>query len=167
MGTDKTIEILKQAILLEKRGQAFYSQVAGQATGKAVKEFFETMADEEVRHVKILSDQFKSYKENNEFTPEADSGDYNGSVASNVLTRDMKNEISAADYEAAAISAAMSMEENAIKLYSERAASAEDPNEKALYDWLAKWEMQHLKFLSEIDKELKEAVWNDASFWPF
>ena len=59
------------------------------------------------------------------------------------------------------------MEENAIKLYSERADNAEDPNEKALYDWLAKWEMQHRQFLSEIDKELKEAIWNDATFWPF
>ena len=167
MSADTTVEILKQAILLEKRGQAFYNQVAQQTSGKAVKQFFEMMADEEVKHVQILSDQFKAYQDNNKFTPEAIDDSYNGDVAANVLTREMKNEISAADYEAAAISAAMSMEENAIKLYSERAQSAEDPNEKALYDWLAKWEMQHLRFLSEIDKELKEDIWNDATFWPF
>ena len=165
--SDATVEILKQAILLEKRGQAFYSQVAGQASGKAVKQFFEMMAEEEVKHVKILSDQFKAYKSNSQFTPEAINDGHSDDVATKVLTGEMKNEISAADFEAAAISAAMSMEENAIKLYSERAQQAEDPNEKALYDWLAKWEMQHLRFLSEIDKELKEAVWNDSSFWPF
>ena len=167
MNVDSTVEILKQAILLEKRGQAFYSQVAGQASGKAVKQFFEMMAEEEVKHVKILSDQFKAYKSNNRFTPEAINEDPGGDVATKVLTSEMKNEISAAGYEAAAISAAMSMEENAIKLYSERAENAEDPNEKALYDWLAKWEMQHLRFLSEIDKELREEIWNDATFWPF
>ena len=167
MSDDTTVEILKQAILLEKRGQAFYSQVAGQASGKAVKQFFEMMAEEEVKHVKILSDQFKSYKDNRQFTPEAINDDHSNDVATNVLTREMKNEISAADYEAAAISAAMSMEENAIKLYSGRAENAEDPNEKALYDWLAKWEMQHLRFLSEIDRELKEEIWNDSTFWPF
>ena len=167
MNVDSTVEILKQAILLEKRGQAFYSQVAGQATGKAVKNFFKMMAEEEVKHVKILSDQFKAYKVNSQFTPEAVSDDHGSDVATKVLTREMKNEISAADYEAAAISAAMSMEENAIKLYSERAENAEDPNEKALYDWLAKWEMQHLRFLSEIDRELKEEIWNDSTFWPF
>lgn len=167
MNVDSTVEILKQAILLEKRGQAFYSQVAGQATGKAVKQFFEMMAEEEVKHVKILSDQFKAYKENSQFTPEAINDDHDNDVATKVLTREMKNEISAADYEAAAISAAMSMEENAIKLYSDRAENAEDPNEKALYDWLAKWEMQHLRFLSEIDRELKEEIWNDSTFWPF
>ena len=70
----------------------------------------------------------------------------------------MKAEIAAADYEAAAISAAMSMEEKAIQLYSERAAEAQDSNEKALYEWLARWETQHLKFLSDIDRELKEQV---------
>ena len=165
--SDATVEILKQAILLEKRGQAFYSQVAGQASGKAVKQFFEMMAEEEVKHVKILSDQFKAYKSNSQFTPEAITDDHSDDVATKVLTGEMKKEISAADYEAAAISAAMSMEENAIKLYSKRAEEAEDPNEKALYDWLAKWEMQHLRFLSEIDKELKEAIWNDNTFWPF
>ena len=165
--SDSAVEILKQAILLEKRGQAFYSQVAGQATGKAVKQFFEMMAEEEVKHVKILSDQFKAYKDNGQFTPEAINDDHGNDVATKVLTREMKNEISAADYEAAAISAAMSMEENAIKLYSDRAQKADDPNEKALYDWLAKWEMQHLRFLSEIDRELKEEIWNDTTFWPF
>ncbi|MBW2412257.1 MAG: ferritin family protein [Deltaproteobacteria bacterium] len=167
MSADSTIEILKQAILLEKRGHAFYSQVAGQASGKAVKQFFEMMAEEEVKHVNILSDQFKAYKSNSQFTPEAINDDHSDDVATRVLTGEMKKEISAADYEAAAISAAMSMEENAIKLYSGRAQQAEDPNEKALYDWLAKWEMQHLRFLSEIDKELKEAIWNDNTFWPF
>lgn len=167
MSEDKTIEILKNAILLEKRGQAFYGQVAGQASGRAVKEFFEMMADEEVKHVKILSDQFKAYQQNHEFTP----GDYNekfsGDIATKVLTRELKQELSAAGYEAAAISAAMSMEENAIKLYSERAAEADDPNEEALYQWLADWEKQHLHFLSDIDKELREQIWQDNSFWPF
>jgi rubrerythrin len=54
MSEDRTVEILKNAILLEKRGKAFYHKVAEQASGKAVKAFFEMMADEEVKHVKIL-----------------------------------------------------------------------------------------------------------------
>ena len=167
MSEDKTTEILKNAILLEKRGQAFYGKVAEQATGKAVKEFFEMMADEEVKHVQILSEQFKTYQETNEFTPGEYNKNYSGSIAPKVLTQELKAEMSAADYEAAAISAAMLMEENAIKLYSNRSAEADDPNEKALYQWLADWEKQHLHFLTEIDKELIEQIWHDNSFWPF
>ncbi len=167
MSDDTTVEILKQAILLEKRGQAFYRQVAQQASGNAVKQFFDMMAEEEVKHVQILSNQFKAYKNNQKFDPQDINADHNDDISTAVLTKQLKTEISAADYEAAAISAAMSMEENAIKLYSERAEIAEDPNERALYDCLAKWEMQHLKFLSDIDKELKEEIWHDATFWPF
>ena len=167
MSEDKTVEILKNAILLEKRGHAFYSQVAKQASGNAVKQFFEFMADEEVKHIKILSDQFKAYQDNKKFNPGDFNDDHAAGVASNVLTGEMKAEIAAADYEAAAISAAMSMEEKAIKLYTGRAEEASDSSEKGLYSWLAKWEMQHLKFLSDIDRELKEEIWNDASFWPF
>lgn len=167
MSEDRTVEILKNAILLEKRGKAFYQKVAQQASGKAVKAFFETMADEEVKHVKILADQYKAYQENQQFKPGNYSEEHGREMASKVITTQLKEEISAADYEAAAISAAMSMEKNAIRLYQNRAEEANDPNEKALYKWLAEWEEQHLHFLSKIDKELKEQIWNDNSFWPF
>jgi rubrerythrin len=167
MTEDQTLEILKNAILLEKRGQAFYSKVARQTSGKAVKEFFEILADEEESHIQILSDQFKSYQDKQNFDPGDYPDDEETGVASAVLTRQLQEEISAADYEAAAISAAMAMEENAIKLYSERAEKARDSNEKALYNWLANWERQHLHFLSAIDRELKEQIWHDNSFWPF
>ena len=167
MSEDKTIEILKNAILLEKRGKAFYSKVSDQASGQAVKTFFEMMADEEDKHIQILTEQFKSYQQQLEFKGKNYSKNHTGDIYGKVLTGDLKKEISAAGYEAAAISAAMSMEKNAITLYSERAAEAQDPNEKALYEWLTRWEAQHLRFLSEIDKELTEQIWYDNNFWPF
>jgi rubrerythrin len=167
MKEDRTVEILKNAILLEKRGQVFYSKIAQQTSGKAVKAFFELMADEEVKHVEILADQFKAYRQNEKFNPGQYQENHEPSISAKVLTKELKEEISAADYEAAAISAAMAMEKNAIKLYSDRASDAADPNEKALYQWLADWEQQHLIFLAEIDKELTEKVWYDNNFWPF
>lgn len=42
---DKSIEILKTAILLERRGKAFYTQVARQSESKSVKKIFEMMAE--------------------------------------------------------------------------------------------------------------------------
>jgi rubrerythrin len=167
MSEDRATEILKNAILLEKRGQAFYAKVAQQAAGEAVKKFFTLMAEEEVNHVKILSEQFKSYRARKKFKPGAypDHGEFK--TASDILTHDLKKQISAADYEAAAIAAAMSMEKNAIEIYSRRAAEAQDPDERALYGWLAKWETAHLDFLAKLDKELTEEIWHDNRFWPF
>ena len=71
MSEDRAIEILKNAILLEKRGYAFYAKVAEQAKGEAVKKFFRLMADEETAHVQILSDQFKFYQAHRKFRPAA------------------------------------------------------------------------------------------------
>jgi rubrerythrin len=167
MESDKTTDILKSAILMEKRGQAFYEQVAQETSGQAVKRFFEMMADEEQNHIRILSDQFKAYQDKKEFDISQFDDHPKSSIDQQILSKEIKSEISAAAYEAAAISAAMSMEERAIKLYSDRAATAADPNEKALYNWLAKWETQHLNFLAEIDRELTEGIWYDQNFWPF
>lgn len=165
MTDNSALDILKNAILLEKRGKAFYRTAADQATNGDVKDFFATMAAEEVQHVKILSEQFKALKETGRFrAPDTSS---TGSIAQNVLTPEVKGRIAAADFEAAAISAAMLMEERAIALYSHRAAETKDTQEKQLYQWLADWEKEHLGFLAALDADLKERIWNDSGFWPF
>jgi rubrerythrin len=165
MTENNQLDILKHAILLEKRGKAFYRTAASQSTNSDVKAFFETMAQEEVQHVKILSDQFKAFKDTGQFT--APDTSEMGTISQNVLTPEVKARIAAADFEAAAISAAMLMEERAISLYSDRGNMAQDPEEKKLYQWLANWEKDHLEFLAAIDAELKERIWNDSGFWPF
>lgn len=165
MTKESTLNIIKNAILLEKRGEAFYRAAANQSSNSQVKDFFETMAAEEVQHVKILSDQFKAFRKTGAFkAPEAAQ---KGTIAAKVLTPEVQARIAAADFEAAAISAAMLMEERAISLYASRSADAQDPHEKALYRWLADWEQEHLEFLAAIDAELKERIWNDSGFWPF
>jgi rubrerythrin len=166
MPSTHTVEILKSAILLEKKGKAFYGQVAAQASHPEVKRFFELMADEEVQHINILTEQFKSYRDTEQFTP-VDTPDTADNIADKVLTSDLVDAIAAADYEAAAISAAMAMEKKAIRLYADRAATAEDPQEKALYDWLSRWEQSHLSFLSDLDREITERIWHDNNFWAF
>ena len=167
MEENNVLEILKQAILLERRGKAFYNKFAEHAENNAVKEIFAMMADEEDKHIKTLSEQFKSYSRDKKFTPTAyDDADFS-QVASNVLTQDIKDKISAAGFEAAAISAAIAMEERAIKLYSENAEKAADPEVAALYEWLTRWEREHLNLLLDIDKSLREKIWFDNSFWRF
>lgn len=166
MTDSAVLDILKQSILLEKRGYAFYRQAADQAQGPAVKEFFDMMAREETTHAAILVEQYKGYRESGHFS--ATTHDRQSeNVSSAVLSQELKDKISAAGFEAAAISAAMAMEQRAISLYSQRARETDDPGEKALYQWLADWEGDHLHWLSDLDRELTEKVWNDNQFWPF
>lgn len=167
MSDSTALEILKSAILLERRGRAFYTKVAEQTQSDAAKRFFNMMADEEEKHVSILSEHFKNYLQTKTFGPTEYDHTHSDSLSSRVITEELKEQLSAADFEAAAISAAMNMEKNAITLYSERAETADDSDEKTLYKWLADWEKNHLNFLSEIDKELTEKIWHDNNFWPF
>ena len=166
MEQNTTLDILKEALLLEKRGKAFYEKVADQASNGDIKEFFTTMAQEEANHIRILSEQFKSFNDAGTFTWSEDEAN-RSAFASAVISDELKKEIGAADFEAAAISAAMTMEQKAIALYQGRADNTADEKEKALYAWLAKWENSHLNFLVGLDKDLREQIWLDNQFWPF
>ena len=162
---NKSIEILKTAILMEKRGKAFYEKVAQQTESPEVKKIFTMMAEEEQTHVEFLSKQFASYNQDKKFAKvelKSDAG-----VADAILSADIKKQISAASFEAAAISAAIDMETKAIEVYSKQAAEATDPNEKELLAWLVILEKVHLKMLHELNEELKESIWYDNQFWPF
>lgn len=164
---NKTIEILKMAILMERRGRAFYAQVAEQTKSPEVKEIFNIMAEEEVVHEKILAEEFKNYTKTQNFVALSLPEDNYNQIAKLILNKDLKNKISSASFEAAAISAAIDMETKAIEVYAERAKNATDENEKKLYQWLSEWEKGHHKILLDLDNELKEKVWFDNQFWPF
>ena len=167
MESTKALEILKTAILLEKRGKAFYEKMAEQTQSPEARKIFTTMAEEEKAHVEFLSVQFAHFVKEGKFTkPEQHNGDTED-ISHEILSPQLVKEISAASFEAAAISAAMDFETRAVELYSKRAAEAEDPNEKEMYRWLAEWESGHHKILYDLNEALKETIWYDNQFWPF
>ena len=168
MESSKALDILKEAILLERRGKAFYTNVAEKSDSPAAKKIFMMMAEEEDEHIRFLSKQFASFVKENKFVrPDIHEEDPNEETVLRILSDEIKKEISAASFEAAAISAAMDFESRAVQIYSERTKSAEDPHEKELYQMLADWEVGHHKWLHKINEDLKEQIWYDNNFWPF
>ncbi len=117
---DKTVDVLKTAILLERRGKAFYTQAARQSESKSAKKIFEMMAEEEDEHIDFLVKQFKNYNDHKEFLIGEPHQEEDETVIQ-ILTEKIKNEISAAGFEAAAIAAAIDFENRAIEVYSNRA----------------------------------------------
>lgn len=160
------LDVLKTAILLERRGKAFYTQAARQSESKSAKKIFEMMAEEEDEHITFLVKQFKNFSSHNQFLRIEDHP-VEDTTAVEILTEKVKNEISAAGFEASAISAAIDFENRAIEVYSNRAKEATDPNEKEMYQMLADWEKTHHHLLHKLDEDLKEQIWNDNNFWPF
>lgn len=163
---DTALDILKTAILLERKGKAFYTQAARNSESKSAKKIFELMAEEEDEHINFLTKQARSYVKDHTFNhpethPEEDDGNMD------ILTENIKKEISAAGFEAAAISAAIDFENRSIKVYSDRAEQATDSTEKEMYQMLADWERGHHHLLFRLNEDLKEEIWNDNNFWPF
>ena len=163
---NKAIDVLKTAILLERRGKAFYTQAARQSESKSAQKIFEMMAEEEDEHINFLVKQFKNYSDHNQFLKIDEHPEEDDTVVE-ILTEKVKSEISAAGFEAAAISAAIDFENRAIEVYSNRAKEATDENEKEMYQMLADWEKTHHHLLHKLNEDLKEQIWNDNNFWPF
>ena len=161
------IDALKTAILLERRGKAFYTQAAKQTESKSAKKIFEIMAEDEGAHIEFLVKQFKTYADTNQFSEIDEFSEEEDDAVIEILTEQVKNEISAAGFEASAISAAIDFENRAIEVYSSRAKESLDPNEKKMYQMLADWEKTHHHLLYRLNEDLKEQVWNDNNFWPF
>lgn len=168
MKPNPVTEVLKNAIIMEARGKALYAKVAEQTQSPEVKKVFSIMADEEQLHIDFLKKQMTHYQHTGKFDKnelEKASGD--DSIANAILSDAIIQEISGAGFEAAAISAAIDMENKSIEVYATRAEEATDPYEKELYDWLANWEKGHHKLLIELNQQLTEQVWFDNNFWPF
>jgi len=163
----KSLDILKNALIMEKRGEAFYKKVAEQTDNIDVKLIFSTMAQEEHLHIEFLSRQYARFFKHHTFEINEFPENTGINTANLILAENIKKNIAAAGFEAAAISAAIDMENKAIEVYTERAVNSTDPNEKKLYDWLARWEQGHHKLLYYLDQELKEKIWFDNQFWPF
>jgi len=165
MPKEEIFNILKGAILLEKRGKALYQHTAQQTSSDGVRQIFETLADEEDKHINYLTDYYTGIMENNEAEP-AVIQDSPAGIHKNVLMGEVVGSISAAGYEAAAISAAIELENNSINYYSEQSQKASNRAGKDLFDTLAHWEKTHLKILTGLDRELRERIWHDSNFWP-
>ncbi len=167
MENKRLLEIIKSAILLELRGESFYRKVAESTENPGIKNIFDIMAKEEVLHAKILKEKYAELTGKSGLSQVKLPDDQDESVSKFVLSESMKSQIAAAGFEAAAISAAIDMESKAIKLYSESSQNADDINEKNLFEWLAEWEKGHYELLFDLDRDLKERIWNDNQFWPF
>lgn len=167
MDKSSTLTILKNAFLMERKGKNLYEKAMDHATDASVKAFFKDLADDEQEHMNILEKQFKAYMTSGKFMAGGFENDGGAVTPPDILDDTLKDRINAAGFEATAITAAISFEDKAVKLYAQRAREATDPEEKKMYTWLSTWEKTHLKRLMALEASLIERVWNDNSFWPF
>ncbi len=162
---DRRQDALKGAMLLEQRGQAFYRSAAEQTEVPEVRKMFELLAEEEQRHRQTLAKVYEELQRTGTFSAPSREGTATD-VAGTVLSPEVMAEISSASYEAAAVYAAMALEERAVAYYREQEEAATDKAEQDLYRWLAEWETGHLNALMGMEEDLRQRIWHDQNFWP-
>ncbi len=160
------IKAIKDAIMVEIKGQQLYHHAASQTEDPSAKAMFEMLARDEDDHVRILQNQYKNLMQDgkidldNVHPAEVDHGSHN------IITDDFKKSIRRGQFEMAVISIGCDLENKAIAYYKENAARTDDPDLKQLFTWLVEWEDGHLEQLLELEKIYQDAYWADQGFSP-
>jgi len=160
------IKAIKDAVMVEVKGQQLYSHAAEKAEDPAAKAMFQMLAKDEDDHVRILMKQYKNLVEKGKLDlqdvhpAEVDHG------SSTVITDDFKKSVQRGKFEMAVISIGCDLENKAIAYYKEHAAKTDDSELKQLFTWLMEWEDGHLEQLLELEKIYHDAYWSDQGFSP-
>ncbi|PID78576.1 hypothetical protein CSA17_06545 [bacterium DOLJORAL78_65_58] len=163
---DAMIQAIKDALMVEIKGQQLYAHAAETTQDPAAKAMFNMLAKDEDDHVNILKTQHRSLMEDgcinlDDVHPaEVDHG------SQDVITDGFKKSIKRGQFEMAVISIGCDLENKAIAYYKEQAAKTDDPDLKQLFTWLVEWEDGHLEQLMELEKIYQDAYWADQGFSP-
>jgi rubrerythrin len=160
------IEAVKQALMVEIKGQELYSHAADKTEDPAARALFEALAKDEDDHVRILKTQYQSLMKDGRIDlstvhpAEVDHGSHM------IIDDNFKKSIRRGTFEMAVIGIGCDLENKAISYYREHAAKAEDADLRQLFTWLAEWEDGHLEQLLELEKIYQDAYWADQGFSP-
>lgn len=135
------MDIFKFAIQMEKDGEVFYRQLAGQVSESGVQEILTMLAEDEAKHAQVI-EQMKTKAGKMAETQILDR-------AKNIFRR-----ISAFnepfDFEhghEALYRQAIELEQKSIDFYLDRADQSDHPDHKALFEQLADEERRHHRLL--------------------
>ncbi|MBP2031133.1 rubrerythrin [Methanohalophilus levihalophilus] len=133
----KTIEAaVEMAISLEDQGCEFYTEKAGTTTEVAIKEMFEYLADEEIKHAEYLHNFLK---ENNMEITVSETPSFTQALSEEFSTGKMD--------EVGILLAALRFERKSEDFYAELAKRSDDEVQKKFFKKLAEVERGHYEII--------------------
>ena len=148
------LEVIRQAILNEDEGAAFYYMAAAKTDDEVLKEAYTHLKDEELKHGSWLRSLYEriSKQEDSSNLEWKTLGDVKGQSPRLFAQADTKFKMAITDM--AVFSAGALMEEASIEFYKKASAETKSAKAKELYDILIKWENDHLHQLKIIHEAL-------------
>ncbi len=148
--TNKAMEILTQALELERRGQRFYRQAVQETFNEKGRDMFASLADDEEKHAAMIERQMRAIQEQGQYemlsdikAPDIDLDERLFPPEGEARQAELGDEPSVLD----ALHFALDIEMRAHTLYADAAKATEDEGGRTLYMWLADAEMTHFNLL--------------------
>jgi rubrerythrin len=157
-----------KAIKAERYGHSFYLMAANSTQDPKGKRVFETLAREELSHMRFLRIHYDSILKTGKMSAEAELGiqaDLSG--RSPIFSENLQARIQDANFEMTSLSIGIQLELDAMNYYRSQAEAAADQDARKLFAELAEWESGHYNALLRQQEELKEDYWSAGGFTPF
>lgn len=140
---------LEKAMEVERQGEAFYREVAEHVQDPSGKQVFQTLAQDEVEHLRILQAEYEAISQNKEWMALDEAKVCEPKTPPKLFPakRDAALMIPADAKDVDALKIAMDFEEKGYNAYIKSAAETDDPNGKKVFHFLAKQESAHYLFL--------------------
>ena len=172
MHKEQALAVLKRGMSTEIWGQRFYEECAIQTIAEDGKKVFQTLVIEEGKHLDILRGQYAAVSGKGAWVPVEEAMAMAASVEPTRIFPDISSaeqvipDIASDDQ---ALQIALDFERRGYQMYAQEAKQASSPEEKAMWEFLAKAEDLHYKFLFETQEYLATngAWYFDAQEFPF
>jgi rubrerythrin len=153
---------LAKAMEVERQGKVFYEEAAGRVRDAAGKAVFQTLAKDEVEHIRLLQAECDQISTNSEWMEldEAKVCEPQTPLKLFPNERDAALVIPTNAKDVDALKLAMDFEERGYKAYRKGQKETDDPNGKKVFAFLAKQENNHYVFLQKTyDYLTNEGAW--------
>ena len=158
---------LAVAIQTELEGYEFYKVAAQKSKDTGAKKMFESLAADEVKHHKMLLEQYELIRKGEDFKPFKKPGRSKLRVKSPVFSKAFLESGKKKNFEMSALTIGILLEQNAINFFREQKERSTDAKAKKLFAELVSWEGEHLRALMAQKRFLQQAFFAQARFEPF
>jgi rubrerythrin len=146
------MDALELAMKMEKDAIMFYSEAARKTKYPAGKKMFDTITEDEKRHLEMISQIIKGLN----VTPKDVSPMRNVKTVFESMKNEMLKKVEASADELEAFKVAMRMEQEGMEFYKKTLAGAKKEKEKALLERLIQEEQQHYAIFANTYQFLAE-----------
>ena len=157
------LEILKTAIINEVEGYSFYRLAAEKTEDPEVKEAFNTLAEEEVKHEEWLRNLYREISEGTE-SKDVETKRVKAQSPGIFKRENMNSE--SGSLEVSVLRIGILMEKASVDFYREAAEKTGNARAKEMYLNLVEWEKEHMDSLEKMYELAREEWWGRQGFSP-